>query len=184
MDETTELRRYVELDAVVKIFQTRRLRLTRVDTFRDPFEGSVPKKQIDDQLPIFSSRNFMMMTMAGHYRGHHGYYGGSHGMSIPLWRDRLYPWLAMTLRRRAKTRSGHASCWTAGPESEAMWRLYCEDGGVRGQGVSLQSTLGTVEASVARHDLFVSPIRYRYYHQGDAFNDELDPFMHKRKGFE
>src|SRR5262245_65845136 len=98
--------------------------------------------------------------------------------------QRIDPWKEMTLPRRAKTRSAHASCWTAGPESEAMWRLYCEDGGVRGQGVSLQSTLGTVEASVARHDLFVSPIRYRYYHQGDAFNDELDPFMHKRKGFE
>ena len=29
----------------------------------------------------------------------------------------------------------------------------------------------------------MSPIRYRYYHDGDAFDDELDPFMHKRMGF-
>ena len=47
----------------------------------------------------------------------------------------------------------------------------------------MQSTLGSVEASVSPHDLFVSPIRYRHYHEGDAFTDELDPFMHKRMGF-
>ena len=64
-----------------------------------------------------------------------------------------------------------------------MWRLYCRDGGGAGQGVALGSTLGQVDASVARHDLFVSPIRYRYYHEGAAFDDELDPLMHKRMGF-
>ena len=173
MDEATELRRYTTLCALVHIFRNRQLRLTRVDKFRDPFEGSVPKKQIDDQLPIFSSRNAaQMMSVAAHYPS----------MSIPP-RPHLDPWTEMTLRRRAKTRSAHASCWTAGHESEAMWRLYCRDGAREGQGVALQSTLGKIEASVAPYDLFVSPIRYRYYHNGDAFDDELDPFMHKRMGF-
>jgi hypothetical protein len=65
-----------------------------------------------------------------------------------------------------------------------MWRLYCRDGGPEGQGVALKSTLGKIEASVARHDLFVSPVRYRDYHEGNAFDNELDPFMHKRRGFE
>ena len=172
MDEATELRRYTTLDALVQIFRNRQLRLTRVDKFLDPFEGSVPKKQIDDQLPIFSSRNAVqMMSVRAHYPS----------MSMPPGRN-LDPWMEMTMRRRAKTRSAHASCWTAGHESEAMWRLYCRDGKA-GQGVALQTTLGKVEASVARHDLFVSPIRYRHYHEGDAFNDELDPFMHKRMGF-
>ena len=76
------------------------------------------------------------------------------------------------------------SCWIAGTESEAMWRLYCRADGREGQGVALQSTLGTIEASVAGHDLYVSPIAYRYYHEGNAFDDELDLFMHKRLGFE
>jgi hypothetical protein len=65
-----------------------------------------------------------------------------------------------------------------------MWRLYCRDYGTEGQGVVLRSTLSKVEASVAPDDLFVSPIEYRYYHEGDAFDDELDVFMHKRLGFE
>jgi hypothetical protein len=155
------------------MLRNRRLRLTRVDTFPDPFEGSVPKRQIDDQLPIFSSRNAALMMSVGAYYP---------SMSMPP-RLSLDPWTEMTLRRRAKTRSAHASCWTAGHESEAMWRLYCRDGGPEGQGVSLRSTMGKIETSVAHHDLFVSPIRYRYYHEGDAFDDELDPFMHKRMGF-
>ena len=33
------------------------------------------------------------------------------------------------------------------------------------------------------HDLFVSPMSYRHYHEGPAFNDNLDAFMHKRLGF-
>ena len=173
MDERIELRRYTTLNALVHILKNRQLRLTRVDRFADPFEGSIPKKQFDDQLPLFSSRNtFQMMAVAAHYPG----------MSLPPPRN-LDPWTEMTLRRRAKTRSAHASCWTAGHESEAMWRLYCRDRGVEGQGVALQSTLGTVEVSVSGHDLIVSPIRYRHYHEGDAFTDDLDPFMHKRMGF-
>jgi len=171
MEPTTELRRYISLDALICILRDQQLRLTRVDRFSDPFEGSVPKRQIDDQVPIFSGANLMMMEqIASHYSG----------METPRRRDM---WTEMSQRRRAMTRSIHASCWIAGPESEGMWRLYCEDG-VRGRGVALRSTLGKIEASVAPHDLFVSPVTYRYYHEGPAFTDDMDPFMHKRLGFQ
>lgn len=173
MDAATELRRYVTLDALIHTLQNLQLRLTRVDTFPDPFEGSVPKQTIDDQLPIFSSRNQIQ------YTGVAAYYPG---MSMPP-RRYMDPWTEMTLWRRAKTRSAHASCWIAGEESEAMWRLYCPKDGPDEQGVALQSTLGKLEASVAHHDLFVSPVKYRHYHIGDAFNDDMDSFMHKRMGF-
>jgi hypothetical protein len=173
MDPATELRRYITLDALVQTLQDRQLRLTRLDTFQDPFEGSVPKRQIDDQVPIFSSRNMdQMRSVAAYYPS----------LSMPP-RPSLESWTEMTLRRRAKTRSAHASCWRAGPEWEVMWRLYCRADGPEGVGVALQSTLGKIEESVASHDLFVSPIRYRYFHEGDAFDDELDPFMHKRMAF-
>ncbi len=52
-----------------------------------------------------------------------------------------------------------------------------------GLGVALQTTLAQLEMSVAPQDLYVSPITYRHYHEGSAFNDERDSFMHKRKGF-
>lgn len=93
MGEATELRHYTTLDALVQIFRNRQLPSTRVDKFPDPFEGSVPKKQIDDQVPIFSSRNAVqMMSVAAHYPR----------MSMPPRRN-LDPWMEMTMRRRAST---------------------------------------------------------------------------------
>jgi hypothetical protein len=180
MAPSTEVRRYLSVWAVVRMLQARQLRLTLVDTLRklfDQFEGSVPEQMIDDQVVVFSGRNMAMMEqVALHYPG----------MEVPR-RPYHDPWEAVKQRRLAMTRSTHVSCWTAGEESEGMWRLYCEDGGVRGRGVALQTTLGALEASVAPHDLVVSPIRYRHYHKAAdraVLNDELDAFMHKRMGFQ
>jgi hypothetical protein len=159
MDPDTPAWRYFSLDAVIATVRDRQLRFTRVDKFEDPFEGSVPKQTIDDQLLLFSPA----------YR-----------MRGPESED---PWLRMTRLRRAKCRSTHASCWAAGEESEALWRLYCKDPDRRGLGVAVQTTLEKLERSVDPHNLYVSPVTYRHYHEGPAFTDELDPFMHKRKGF-
>jgi len=175
MEPTEEVWRHLSLDAVVQTIRDRKLRLTRVDTFSDLFEGSVPKQQIDDQLPLFAGANFTRMIMtqvAAHYPG----------MLVqpPLSED---PWTRMTRFRRAKTRSVHASCWASGRESEALWRLYCAEDGKPGLGVALRSTLARLEAAISSHDLFVSPVVYRLYHMGPAFTHELDSFFHKRQGF-
>lgn len=180
MSDDTPVWRYLSLDAAITTIQSRRLRLTRVDTFLDPFEGSVPKTQIDSQIPIFSgavSARAMMRSVAAHYPG----------MQTPPEPDED-PWTRTTRFRRARTRSAHASCWSSGDESEALWRLYCaEDGsqedGSQGVGVALRTTLARLEASVAIHDLYVSPITYRRYHEGDSFTDEMDSLLHKRHGF-
>jgi len=156
------------------MLRDQRLRLTRVDQWRDPFEGSVPKQQIDDQVPLFSgwqAAEMMVPVMPPGYP-----------QERPYRRRNRDPWDVMTKRRRAMTRSAHGICWRWGDESEAMWRLYCRDKS-EGQGLALRTTLERLEASMARHDLYVGPVRYRHYHQGPAFNDEIDPFMHKRMGF-
>lgn len=175
MDDTTALRRYTSLDVVLKILKSQKLRLTRLDKFEDIFEGSVPKKQFDDQVVLFSSHSTMMMDqVAAHYPG----------MSRPS-RSRRDPWEVMTERRRAKTRSAYASCWTWGEESESMYKLYCggKDGPPVGVGLLLRTTCAKLEKSIAGNELLFHPINYRPYHTGDPFNDELDPFFHKRQGF-
>ena len=91
MDGNMELRHYTTLEALVQIFRSGQLRLTRVDKFKDPFEGSVPKKQIDDQVLLFSSRN-----------------RGTTGVMRPHRHHMSDPWEEWKLRRRAKTRSSHA----------------------------------------------------------------------------
>jgi hypothetical protein len=176
MDPDTHVWRYLSLDAVIATVRDRTLRFTRVDRFTDPFEGSVPKQQMDDQVVLFGGayhRRMIYRSVAAHYP--------VGAMSLPPeWED---PWGRMTRLRRAKTRSTHACCWAAGDESEALWRLYCTNDGPAGLGAALRTTLAQLETSVAPHDLYVSPVTYRHYHEGPAFNDELDSFMHKRKGF-
>jgi hypothetical protein len=53
-DEDTTVLRYLSLSALITRMKTGRLRLTRVDKFQDPFEGSVPKQQMDDQDTILN----------------------------------------------------------------------------------------------------------------------------------
>ena len=70
MDLNAPVFRYTSLDAVIAMLRDRKLRLTRLDAFRDPFEGSVPKRQIDDQIPIFGgayATEMMMTSAAPHY---------------------------------------------------------------------------------------------------------------------
>jgi hypothetical protein len=92
------------------------------------------------------------------------------------------PWIRITRLRRARTRSAHASCWSAGDESELLWRLY--DDGSQGVGVALRTTLTRLEASVAAPDVYVSPITYLRYHEIPKFADEMHALMHKRHGFD
>jgi hypothetical protein len=169
MDPNKHVWRYLSLDAVIATVRDRQLRFTRVDKFPDPFEGSVPKQTIDDQVVLFGGAYHMLTSVAA--------YHPSGAMSLP---EREDPWERMTRLRRAKTRSTHACCWAAGHESEALWRLYCKP---PGEGVALSTTLAQLEKSVAPHDLYISPIKYPYYHKGPSFDDDLDSFMHKRQGF-
>jgi hypothetical protein len=182
-DPDTRVRRHFGLEGLIATFKKKQLRFTRVDKFTDRFEGSVPKQQVDDQQLTFSSYYTARQEMSqDHY-----------DIPDPLSED---PWLRMERRRKAMRRAAHASCWTMDAESEPIWRLYCDDGrkcarsssctleeAHLGVGVALETTLAKLEASVAHHDLFVSPINYRPYHEGPAFTAELDPFMNKREGF-
>jgi hypothetical protein len=168
MSDDTHVWRYLTLSAVIATIKARQLRLTRVDRFKDRFEGSVPKAQIDSQLLLFSgaSRQMMMMQL---------------GKTPPPPDED--PWVRITRLRRARTRSAHASCWSAGDEAEPLWRLYCADDGRQGVGVAVRTTLARLEASVAAHDLYVSPITYLPYHEAQPFTDEMDALLHKRHGF-
>ena len=168
----TQVWHYTELKAVIAMWRDQQMRLTRIDKFGDPFEGSVPKKQIDDQVPIFAGQQGGLTMMMQHAAARHS---GPAGLYRDLWGE-------MTKRRRAKTRSAHAICWSWGDESEAMWSLYCKDG-KDDQGLALRSTLAKLEESVVHENVYVSPLKYRLYQEGPAFNNELDAFMHKRRGF-
>src|SRR5262249_17692119 len=128
LPEQTPVWRYLNLSGVIATVKTRKLRLTRLDTFRDRFEGSVPKKQMEVQDVLFmgaGSRRQMMNSVSRHYPGM--------ARTPPPDED---SWARITRLRRAQTRSAHASCWSHGEESEALWRLYCGDDSCPGFGVA------------------------------------------------
>jgi hypothetical protein len=166
--------RYLGLSGLIASIKTRQLRLTRVDTFQDRFEGSVTKKQMEVQNLLLSgagSKRAMLNSVFAWFPGM--------GRLEPPDED---PWLRIRRWRRARTRSSHASCWSAGDESEPLWRLYCNDG-CPGVGVALRTTLARLKASVATHDLCIHPIKYLRYHEAPAFTDDMAPLLHKRHGF-
>src|SRR5215469_16255314 len=101
LDPSTELRRYALIGELEDILKRRRLRLTRIDMFEDAAEGSVPKQQIEDQLPIFSGANTMLMMaeqVATYYPA---------DSRTRVYRPRMDPWEKMALRRQVKRRSAH-----------------------------------------------------------------------------
>lgn len=115
---------YTTIEAVFAMLRDQQLRLVRVDTWPDPFEGSVPKQQIDCQTSMFSGASRAELDLMGMGMGMEIDLSDTSRMrSQP--RD---PWTTMTKRRRAMTLSAHAICWRVGEESEAMWRLYCKGG--------------------------------------------------------
>ena len=61
-----------------------------------------------------------------------------------------------------------------------MWRLYCG----KHEGVALETTFGQLQASVQGANLLIGCVQYRNYRTGDQFDDDLDPLMFKRDGFE
>jgi hypothetical protein len=176
MSDDTPVWRYLSLRAVIETIETGRLRLTRLDKFSDSFEGSVPKQQIDDQIPIFGGAASFRRTMAvlGIWNP---------GMAIPE-SPKEDEWARMTRLRKARTRSAHASCWSMGAESEPLWRANCAYNGCRGVGVTMRTTLARLTASVAGRGLIVRPINYRSYREGPAFTDDMEPLLTKRLGFE
>jgi hypothetical protein len=168
--------RYLSLSAVIETIEKRQIRLTRIDTFRDLFEGSVPKKEMEVQdilLAGAGSKRAMLNSVFAWFRGM--------GRLEPPDED---PWLRITRLRRAQTRCAHASCWSLGHESEVLWRLYCRDDGCPWIGVALRTTLARLEKSVAVHDLYISPITYVPYHEAPPFTDQMDSLLHKRRGFD
>jgi hypothetical protein len=179
----TKVRRYLSLWAAVNVLRTRKLRLTLVEHLRekfDPFEGTIPRPE-QQHLDILLMHRGMAHQQVEQWAAHY----------TPDVRElvRRNPvpdgWAEMQRLRSAKRRSAHASCWMAGDESDAMWRLYCDDGD-RGLGVSLQTTWGALKASVEPHHLICRGMIYRsnVEHDGHRFTDDHDLYFWKRKGFE
>lgn len=166
--------RHLDFYKLLWAIKERKLWLTLIREFADPFEASVPRQTKDADVAIIGNSNAMKQIWPHFFEERSDF-------TSPL--DQSHDKLTEIARRRkALLRAAHASCWRWGSESEAMWRLYC--GG--NDGVAIRSTFSKLRDSIHDPHTMVSMVHYIDYkseglgrHQYD-----YDPALHKRKAFQ
>lgn len=171
-DRNSIIYRYLDLGKFECLLKDCALFFCRSDKFSDPFEASVPKREVDyrvienKRLASFSSRTITD-------------------------EEAEQSSLAMGNLHRRFRKSFIVNCWHINNgESDAMWRLYLKTN----EGVAVQSTVLKLIDSFANIEehLYVSKVRYInyerdiYYHENDyplmSYNC-LSPIVHKRNAF-
>jgi hypothetical protein len=173
---STKIWRYLSLDKFVDLLSTKELFFTPLASFAksDPFEGYLPTVAFDAQASIHrkyvNDTEFSHQLVAEH-RNSQGY---------PLSEDELEKLrknlddLRSTLRRflPAIVKTTTVNCWNqAGTnESEAIWRLYAENG----KAVAVESTLDALKDSIEKREssnvVHIYPVRYL-----DFFDPAVQP---------
>ena len=151
-DPTTPVWRYMDLAKFVALLKSRSIYLTRVDRFSDPYEGTTTPR-----------------TAAGI---------GQFLKNMGSVHDEAHVLKMLDAARQEL----FVSCWHANEhESEAMWRLYCGDGG----GVAIQTTYSALLDAVRWHKgIYIGAVSYVDYRIA-SFPDAnvFYPVMHKRASF-
>jgi len=151
-DPSTSIWRYMDLAKFVALLKSRSIYLTRVDRFSDPYEGTTT-----------------LRTAAGI---------GQFLKNMGNVHDEAHVLKMLDAARQEL----FVSCWHVNEhESEAMWRLYCGDGG----GVAIQTTYSALLEAVRWHQgVYIGKVTYVDYRNA-SFPDAnvFYPVMHKRASF-
>lgn len=150
---TTRLWRYLSLDKLVDLLSTSELFLTPLETFArsDPFEGYLPTVAFDAHASIFrkyvSDLQLVHQQLAEH-RQNKGYpLTDSERATLETSVEDMRSSLRRLLPAIAKTTA--VNCWHASEsESEAMWRLYAENG----KAVAVETTLDALKRAIQERD--------------------------------
>jgi hypothetical protein len=159
-NENEKVWRYMDFTKFVSLIELGSLYFTRADEFEDPFEGSYPKKNIEERQLIPDA--------------------------VPdECRDAVREAVAQIgISNRHWLRYVAVNCWHLNPhESAAMWKLYLKSN----EGIAIQSTYQKLRDSFSKvkEDVFVGQVMYIDYDtEWFAPDNLLAPFVHKRRSFE
>jgi Protein of unknown function (DUF2971) len=175
--------RYVDLPKFVSMLATGTLHFVCVSSFKDPYEGWLPRSYMEALVNLHrtyldqmrQTQNQMVALKPSVDRA----------QLENVLRDAERKLHTPRLLKETNEKFG-ASCWHINEgESEAMWRLY----GAAGAGIAIESTRERLEAAMkdaAPHPVHIDPVRYM-----DFDNDPIDKGGHrhlmgfiKRKSFE
>lgn len=147
----TKVWRYIDTNKFIDILSNKRLYFSRLDLLGDTHEGSIPKNN-------YFKRNFEL------------------NQDI----NKNTDWVGEGIKRMYKMT--YINCWYLDNyESEAMWRLYCQNN----NGIAIQTTYEKLVESIGNDDfLYIGKVSYVDYNtnvipDGNFFF----PIMHKRIAF-
>nr|WP_311733179.1 DUF2971 domain-containing protein [Granulicella mallensis] len=172
---TSRLWRYVSLDKLVDLFSTGELFFSPLAYFTktDPFEGFLPSVAFDAQASIH--RKMVEDTEASHqllaeHRSRQGYpLTDEERAKLQSSLEELRSHLRRFLPAIVKTTV--VNCWHYNEsESEAMWRIYAENG----KAVAIETTFDGLKESIENRDssnvIHIYPVKYL-----DFFDTSLKP---------
>jgi hypothetical protein len=168
-DDVT-LWRYLSYEKFESLLVDKGLFFCRLDKFSDPFEGSVPTREVEFRINEAKK------------------YASRFNLEFSLEKDDKP---IADMHRRSK-RTTIANCWQINNnESDAMWQLYLKDN----EGVAIQTHLSNMISLMDPIDDMVFPSKVRYIdYDKDIWYDAteypvrdynfLTPFVHKRVEYE
>jgi hypothetical protein len=172
---TTRLWRYLSLDKLVDLLSTSELFFTPLAAFAksDPFEGYLPSVAFDAHASL--SSRYVNDTKLAHQQV--AEYRRNKGFPLTdveqLMLETSIEDMRSSFRRLlpAIAKATSVNCWHANEgESEAMWRLYGENG----KAVAVETTLEALTLSIQQRDspnsVFIYPVKYL-----DFFDSTLQP---------
>ncbi len=171
----TKLWRYVSLDKFIDLVSTNELFFSPLASFAqtDPFEGYLPSVALDAHASI--SRKYVEDLQHAHqqlanHRANRGFpLTPDEVTKLSVSVDDLRTSLRRLLPAIAKTTT--VNCWHASDsESEAMWRLYSDNG----KAVAVETTLDALKEGIQMRDypavVHIYPVKYL-----DFFDPALTP---------
>lgn len=164
----TKIWRYFGLPHLLSTLQKQQLHFSRVDTFKDPFEGSLPKAEVEADREFYAS------------------------VGIPRRQQDA------RARAALRSLHAACCWYLGEHESEAMWKLYANEGiAIQSTVGRLVGSLppATVTEDPARTPIYIGVVNYIDYAKDitrpmvapdgtQRWNNAYIPLMHKRKSFE
>ena len=172
---TARLWRYMSLDKFVDLLSTQELFFTPLASFSntDPYEGYLPKVALDAHASI--NKNIVAQMESAHKERAETLQKQGRTLSdrekqtLETQLEHLRSSFRLFLPAIAKTIM--VNCWHASEdESEAMWRLYSDNG----KAVAIETTLVALSRSIelkdSSHVVHINPVKYL-----DFFDSTLKP---------
>lgn len=157
-DEEIRVWRYMNFAKLVSLINSRKLHFSRADKLGDPFEGSMPKKNV-------AAKGFVPESILPEMRE----------KFLSLIRD-------MGKTKELWPRNLAINCWHMNKhESAAMWRLYLKSD----EGIAIQSTYAKLKRSLIDDEkVYLGKVKYIDYDTDFIDpNSTMGPFMHKRMSY-